>query len=121
MIKVYGLKNCDTCCRALKWLAEAEVEHAFADFRQDPPIAADINHWISELGLETLLNRRSRAWRRLKIKSTVNFDKKYVVNLLLEEPTLMKRPIFCLSKRIIAGFNKEQRDRILEYAIGETP
>ena len=35
MITVYGIKNCDTCKKALKWLAVEGIEHRFNDFRAD--------------------------------------------------------------------------------------
>ena len=35
MITVYGIKNCDTVKKALKWLADHNIEHKLHDYRVD--------------------------------------------------------------------------------------
>lgn len=35
MIKVYGIKNCDTVKKALKWLADNQITHQLHDYRVD--------------------------------------------------------------------------------------
>ena len=35
MVKIYGLKNCDTCRKARKWLDRFGVAHEFIDYRDD--------------------------------------------------------------------------------------
>ena len=35
MITVYGIKNCDTVKKALKWLADHNIEYKLHDYRID--------------------------------------------------------------------------------------
>ena len=65
MITIYGIKNCDTCRKALKWLQAEGIEHRYHDFRADGLEAADVTRWVSAVGWETLLNRRGTTWRKL--------------------------------------------------------
>ncbi len=59
MIALYGLKNCDTCRKARKWLAANGVEYRFHDIRADGVTREQIARWVGELGWEVVLNRRS--------------------------------------------------------------
>ena len=65
MITVYGIKNCDTCRKALKWLDAENIEHEFHDFRADGLGEKTLSAWIKGVGWETLLNRRGTTWRKL--------------------------------------------------------
>ena len=62
VIDVYGLGNCDTCRKALKWLTENNLEHRFHNFRRDGLDRQKLGRWIGAGGLETLLNRCSTTW-----------------------------------------------------------
>ena len=42
MLTVYGIKNCDTCRKALKWLSAEGIDHTFHDFRVDGLDAANV-------------------------------------------------------------------------------
>ena len=64
MITVYGIKNCDTCRKARKWLEAEGLEHRFHDIRADGLEPAMLEDWITELGWEVLLNRRGTTWRK---------------------------------------------------------
>ena len=65
MLTVYGIKNCDTCRKALKWLSAEGIEHTFHDFRVDGLDAANVTRWSEAAGWEKLLNRRGTTWRKL--------------------------------------------------------
>ena len=65
MIKVFGLKNCDTCRNVLKWLNNSGFIHEFHDIRDNKIDADAVNRWILAVGLDSLLNTRSTTWRGL--------------------------------------------------------
>ncbi len=109
MIKLYGIKNCDTCRKALKTLSAAGLDHEYHDFRLDGLPAEDLDKWLAELGWEKLLNKRGTTWRNLSddIKNSVN--ETIARDLMLENPTLIKRPVFDTPKGIIVGFTKTEQ------------
>lgn len=114
MIRVYGLKNCDTCRNALKWLDENRLEHTFGDFRKDGLKAADLHRWIKAAGWETLLNKRSTTWRGLAEEDKQSLDEAAAATLMAAHPALIKRPVFEFSGKVVVGFGDEQQGALLE-------
>ena len=109
MLKVYGLKNCDTCRKALNWLQLENIEHQFLDIRKDGFSEAELNRWLSVLGHEQLINRRGTSWR--KIDPSIQESLSELNAASLSEPALMKRPIFDDGKKLLlCGFKNEQQD-----------
>ena len=105
MMRVFGISNCDKCREAKKWLMKNEIDFEFIDFRKQALTAEDIKRWIKSVGEEKLINKRGTTWRALPEKLKQNFEKFDVVNIMLEKPTVMKRPIFETQERIIVGFS----------------
>lgn len=112
-IKLYGLKNCDTCRKASQWLAAAGIEFEFIDLRQTPIEHKQLARWVAAQGWETCLNRRSRTWRELdpQDRTDVNTDK--ALALMQANPTLIKRPVLEHANGIMLGFNAEQYETTL--------
>ena len=109
MIVVYGLKNCDTCRKAIKWL-EAEGKDAhLADFRIDPIDSQTLEKWVELIGWETLLNRRSTTWRNLPNLEKQQINKIKACALMLACPTLIKRPVFVYDGQLLVGFSDKEK------------
>ena len=104
MITVWGLKTCDTCRKALKWLEAEGKAHAFKDVRKDRLEAERLQRWIDAVGWETLLNRRGTTWRKLSETETANVDGTKAKALMLSHPGLIKRPVFETGQSIVVGF-----------------
>ncbi|OUS16497.1 arsenate reductase [Rhodospirillales bacterium 47_12_T64] len=109
MIKIYGIKNCDTCRKALKIFVGAGIEHSYHDFRVEGLSAESLDSWVKSVGWEKLLNRRGTTWRNLsdEIKNTV--DESAARELMLENPTLIKRPVFEKEDKVVVGFTKNEQ------------
>ncbi|MEM7269996.1 MAG: Spx/MgsR family RNA polymerase-binding regulatory protein [Pseudomonadota bacterium] len=94
MIRVYGLKSCDTCKKALKALTAAGVEVESIDIRDDGVPSEVLAAWLAEKGPEVMVNRRSTTWRGL---SSAEQDEAMkpdgAAGLIAANPTLMKRPV----------------------------
>jgi len=106
MITVYGIKNCDTCKKALKWLAVEGIEHRFHDFRADGLDAADLVRWAKAAGWEKLLNRRGTTWRKLAEADRDGVDAAKAETLMVANPTLIKRPVFDAGgDAVLVGFS----------------
>jgi len=106
MITVYGLKNCDTCRKALKWLVGHDIKHQFHDVRDDELEAGRIAGWIDAVGLEVLVNRRSTTWRNLDEATREAALGPAAAAVLADHPTLIKRPVIALGDEILVGFNE---------------
>ena len=112
MITIYGIKNCDTCRKALKWLQAEGIEHRYHDFRADGLVAADVTRWVSAVGWETLLNRRGTTWRKLPDADKDGIDEQKAAELMQANPTLIKRPVFDLGGKVVVGFKDAEQQQI---------
>ena len=106
-LKLYGLKNCDTCRKALKALGAAGVEHAFADVRADGVSKEQIAGWAGAVGWQKLLNTKSTTWRGLPDGEKADVDEAKAVALLAEHPTLLKRPVIEAGGKVTVGWSAD--------------
>ena len=109
MIKVFGLKNCVTCGNALKWLKETGFIHEFPDICVYSIDADAVSRWISAVGWDALLNMRSTTWRSLPDEKKAIFIEQDAMELMLENRTLIKRPVFESGHQIVVGFKDAQK------------
>jgi len=112
MMRVFGVSNCDKCRGAKKWLTKNEIDFEFIDFRKQAITADDIKRWIKNVGEEKLINKRGKTWRALPDELKQNFENLDVVNIMLEKPTLMTRPIFETQEKIILGFSSDVMNQL---------
>lgn len=113
MTTVYGIKNCDTVKKALKWLDKNDIGYQFHDLRQDGIKKSDLTQWIDSVGWEVLLNKRSTTWRQLDDKDKTDVDANKAVSLMLANPTLIKRPVITRGKTTLVGFNDTEYKKVL--------
>ena len=109
MLTVYGLKNCDTCRKAMKWLKAESVEHTFHDVRKDGMDRGLVAKWVKAVGWEALLNRRGTTWRSLTDAEKKDVDEAKVMDLMTEYPALIKRPVFDHGGSISVGFKESDK------------
>lgn len=112
MITLYGIKNCDTVKKARDWLAKNNIDYRFHDFRTDGLDASQVKNWITEIGLESLVNKRSTTWKELDETTKASFDEKNAVTVIVENPTLIKRPLLETNKQKHVGFKETEYNTI---------
>ena len=107
MLTVYGIKQCDTVRKALKWLDQQGIEHRFHDFRTDGLQAGLLREWLDSEFSDRLVNRRSTTWRQLS-DTKKQSEGDALLNLLLQFPTLIKRPVMVTDRIIAVGFSPKE-------------
>lgn len=113
MTTLYGIKNCDTVKKARKWLEANQIAYRFHDLRSDGLARERLEAWSHHLGWETLLNRRGTTWRQLSPEQRDGINEVQALALMLEHPTLIKRPLLELeSGEIHCGFSDGQYHEI---------
>ncbi|MCP3666134.1 MAG: ArsC family reductase [Gammaproteobacteria bacterium] len=106
MITLYGIPNCDTMKKARKWLTEHGIDYQFHDYKKLGVDETQLLSWIDELGWEPLLNRRGMMWRKLDHQIKENIEQTSAVKVMLETPSIIKRPVLDLGNRRIIGFSE---------------
>jgi arsenate reductase len=104
---LYGIKACDTMKKARVWLETAGVAHEFHDYKVRGIDRARLEAWVKEFGWETVLNRAGTTFRKLPEAERQGVDANRAVDLMLAQPSMIKRPILDLGERRIVGFRPE--------------
>ncbi len=103
---LYGIDTCDQCRKARQWLAAYPIPVRFHDLRRDGFDAAVLEHWLTQLPIEALLNRRGLTWRRLDEAQRRSADDPIgLAALLLANPLLVKRPVLSVGGQLQIGFS----------------
>ncbi len=93
-MKVYGLKKCSTCQKALAFLDEKKVKVVFTDHQETPPTKAQIAAWAKAVGgWEKLINKAGYTWRGLPKSDTENLTEAKAVALATAHTSLIRRPL----------------------------
>lgn len=111
---LYGIKSCDTCRKARRFLDDAGIDHRFHDLRADGLTAGELKRWVDHVGWETLLNRRSTTWRDLDASEREGIDAAGAVALMLRHPTLVKRPVLDTGDTVEVGFSASRYQALLK-------
>lgn len=99
-MKLYGLKNCDTCRKALRALPQAEL----VDVASTAVPEAVLDRALAQFG-DRMVNTRSTTWRSLSDAERAAGPKP----LLVAHPKLMKRPLIADGDRLFLGWDAETR------------
>ena len=116
MLTVYGIKSCDTCRKARKYLAENDIEFRFHDVRDDGLDIQMLERWAGRIEWEKLLNRQSLTWRKIPEVDREGMTKNRAFALMLDQPTLVKRPVLEAPNFMAVGFSEKRFGDFLEKA-----
>ncbi|HUH88461.1 MAG TPA: Spx/MgsR family RNA polymerase-binding regulatory protein [Pusillimonas sp.] len=113
-IRLYGLKRCSTCVKAMSWLQEQGIAYEFTDYRDQPVPASTLSDWQAQLGgWEKLVNRASMTWRNLPDERKTPQGDEQWLGLIAEFPALIKRPVRVdADGRVSVGFSAKKYDEL---------
>ena len=106
-LTMYGIRNCDTIRKARAWLDKSGIRYAFHDYKSAGIDAPRLRAWVAELGWERLLNRAGTTFRKLPDDAKAGLDADKAVRLMLDQPSMIKRPVLDLGDRRLVGFDAE--------------
>lgn len=104
---LYGIKACDTMKKARNWLDEQGIEYRFHDYKTATIDRASLQKWCAEHGWEKVLNRAGTTFRKLDEAQKANLDQDKAIELMLAQPSMIKRPVLDLGARTLVGFKPE--------------
>lgn len=108
MLTLYGIPNCNTMKKARAWLDAKHLDYHFHNYKKAGIDQARLQHWIEQLGWETLVNRRGTTWRQLPEEQREAIDEALALQLMQANPSLIKRPVLETEKGLLVGFDLEQ-------------
>ncbi len=113
MLEVIGIKNCNTVKKTLNWLDENEIEWQLRDVKNDPLTPNELARLVGKVGLETIVNRKGRKWKMLGLADKELSDND-LFDVLLENQTVIKRPVLVLGESVMVGFDESSLSEFLQ-------
>jgi arsenate reductase (glutaredoxin) len=104
---LYGIKACDTMKKARTWLDEHQVDYAFHDYKSVGIDRANLEQWCNEHGWQTVLNRAGTTFRKLEDAQKADLDQAKAIELMLAQPSMIKRPVLDLGDKTLVGFKPD--------------
>jgi arsenate reductase (glutaredoxin) len=92
-VTLYGIPNCDTVKKARVWLDGNGIAYAFHDYKKAGADAGQLAAWCDTKGWETILNRAGTTFKKLPEADKADLTQAKAVRLMLEQPSMIKRPI----------------------------
>lgn len=108
MLRIYGIKRCDTMSRAQSWLAEHQIEFALHDYKKDGVPADLLADWMRRAGWQVLVNTRGTTFRKLPPEQTADLDNDRALALLTANPSAIRRPLIDLGGELLVGFDEKR-------------
>jgi arsenate reductase len=104
---IYGIKACDTMKKARDWLDSQGVAYAFHDYKTAGIDRATLQGWAGKVGWDVLLNRNGTTFRGLPNASKTDLDEAKAIDLMLAQPSMIKRPVLDVDGALTVGFKPD--------------
>ncbi len=114
-INLYGIPNCDTVKKARTWLSNNGSDFVFHDFKKDGITRELIAGWLRDVPWDVLVNRKGTTWRNLSDDRKASIiDAASATELMLESPSVIKRPVLVKNKKATVGFSADLYQQIFQ-------
>ena len=113
MTTIYGIKNCDTMKKARAWLDGKGVAYEFHDYKKAGIERDRLEGWARKVGWEALLNRAGTTFRKLPDEEKQGLTETKAVELMIAQPSMIKRPVLEAGGKLLVGFKPEQYETLV--------
>ena len=103
----YDKKTCGTCKKAKAYLETRKVEFEVVDIITAPPAREMLESFIDAQDVKSYLNSRSAIYRDRKLGANLP-TKAEAIELMLEDPNLIKRPFIIKGDVASFGFKEAE-------------
>ncbi len=104
---LYGIKACDTMKKARTWLDEHQIEYALHDYKTAGIDREYLARWCDEHGWQVVLNKAGTTFRKLADEQKADIDQARAIELMLAQPSMIKRPVLQLGDKTVIGFKPD--------------
>lgn len=109
MLKLYTTNSCTSCRKARKWLIDHEIPFEEKNFGTTPITLDELKNILilTEEGTEDIISIRSKIFQKLAIDIN-ELPLHELLELVKDNPGLLRRPIMIDEKRLQIGFNEDE-------------
>ncbi|ENV47191.1 hypothetical protein P255_02475 [Acinetobacter brisouii CIP 110357] len=108
MLKIYGIKNCNSMKKAFDLLNELGLSYEFHDYKKQGIDTTTVKQWLDTCGQDQILNKKGTTWRKLseaeQQQALANEDN--LIQALITHTSLIKRPVLQTAQGFIVGFDE---------------
>lgn len=114
MLTLYTSPSCTSCRKARAWLQEHEIPFVERNIFSEPLNIDELKEILqmTEDGTEEIISTRSKVFQKLNMDLD-ELSLKELLNLVKDNPGLLRRPIMIDEKRLQVGFNEDEIRRFL--------
>ncbi|MFT4021805.1 MAG: Spx/MgsR family RNA polymerase-binding regulatory protein [Acinetobacter sp.] len=108
MLKIYGIKNCNSMKKAFDLLNELGLTYEFHDYKKQGIDASTVKQWLDAKGVEVILNKKGTTWRKLSEQEQQQAlaSEANLIAALTTHSSLIKRPVLQTATGYIVGFDE---------------
>lgn len=112
VLRIYVHPTCTSCRNAQNWLRERGIEFERRDYFRNRFTRDELSAVLSSAGLtpRDVLSKRARAYKELVGGRDLTDDQ--LLDAMIEEPTLIRRPLVIDGQDVVIGFDRKGLERI---------
>lgn len=108
MLKIYGIKNCNSMKKAFDLLNELGLAYEFHDYKKQGIDAESVKKWVDAEGQDVILNKKGTTWKKLteaEQQDALSNESK-VIETLTTHTSMIKRPVLDTGTGLVVGFDE---------------
>lgn len=109
-VQIFGTQKSADTRKALRFFKERRVKVHFVDLKVRPASPGELTRFVQKYGTERLLDRESRRFSDLGLKSA-HYSAKRWLEILAEEPLILRLPLVRWQSRLTVGLAEEEWGR----------
>lgn len=108
MLKIYGIKNCNTMKKAFDLLNELGLSYEFHDYKKEAIDAKTVKKWLNAKGADVILNKKGTTWKKLseEEQQTALASEENLIQCLTAHSSMIKRPVLDTGSDLLVGFDE---------------
>ncbi len=113
-ITIYGIKNCSTMKKAFDKLTALGLEYEFFDYKKQAIDKPTLANWVETVGIDKIMNTKGTTYRKLRDaqKAQMNQDMDAALDMMIAQPSMIKRPIVISDNELIIGFDEAAFEKL---------
>ncbi|WP_180035422.1 MULTISPECIES: Spx/MgsR family RNA polymerase-binding regulatory protein [unclassified Acinetobacter] len=108
MLKIYGIKNCNTMKKAFDLLNKLGLTYEFHDYKKQAIDAETVKTWLDAKGADVILNKKGTTWKKLseEEQQTALASEENLIQCLTAHSSMIKRPVLDTGSDLLVGFDE---------------
>jgi arsenate reductase-like glutaredoxin family protein len=106
-VQIFGTRKCTETRKALRFFAERRIRTHFVDLNERAASLGELMRFVQRFGSAALIDRGAKRFAQLGLSPARYSDTRWL-ELLVEEPLLLRTPLVRWQSRLTIGQAEEQ-------------